>query len=125
MKCPVCGKYEFEEFGSWDICPVCDWEDDPLQATEHNYAGGANALSVNEARIEYFLLCSPAARKADEYRKLYRSEKSEIFERYRGINRVENDGLAEEEQKSYQQARKKYVDCLNSLLQALPKEHLD
>ena len=34
--CPVCGKYEFEEQGSFDICDVCGWEDDPLQLKEPN-----------------------------------------------------------------------------------------
>ena len=23
MKCPVCDKYEFEEYDDYDICPVC------------------------------------------------------------------------------------------------------
>ena len=55
-KCPVCGKHEFIEIGSFEICPVCGWEDDNLQGDDHNYAGGANDLSVNEARIEFFLL---------------------------------------------------------------------
>ena len=49
MKCPVCGKYEFEEYDDYDICPVCNWENDGLQYNDHNYAGGANDLSVNEA----------------------------------------------------------------------------
>ena len=26
--CPVCGKYTFEYAGDFDICPVCNWEDD-------------------------------------------------------------------------------------------------
>lgn len=31
MKCPICGKYEFEEYGNYDICLVCNWENDGLQ----------------------------------------------------------------------------------------------
>ena len=31
MKCPVCGKFEFEEYGDFDICPVCNGENDNLQ----------------------------------------------------------------------------------------------
>ena len=53
MKCPVCGKYEFPEENSFDICPICGWENDGVQAHNHNFAGGANYLSVNEARIEF------------------------------------------------------------------------
>ncbi len=30
-KCPVCGKYEFEYEGCFDICEVCGWNDDPIQ----------------------------------------------------------------------------------------------
>lgn len=29
--CPVCGKYTFEYAGDFDICPVCNWEDDLCQ----------------------------------------------------------------------------------------------
>ena len=47
MKCPVCGKYEFEEYGSFDICPFCKWEDDKLPGDNQNYAGDANHLSVS------------------------------------------------------------------------------
>ena len=31
MKCPVCGKYKFEEENDFDICPYCMWENDGLQ----------------------------------------------------------------------------------------------
>lgn len=48
--CPCCGQYEFSEKGSYEICPVCNWEDDPVQAEEPDYSGGANVMSLNEAR---------------------------------------------------------------------------
>ena len=51
--CPVCGKFEFEERGSYDICKVCGWEDDQIQEEDHNYKGGANKMSVNEAKEAY------------------------------------------------------------------------
>lgn len=51
--CPVCGKYEFEESGSFDICPVCGWGDDPLQADEPDYDRGFNHMSLNEAKAAY------------------------------------------------------------------------
>ena len=38
MKCPVCGKYEFPEENSFDICPICGWENDGVQAHNHNFA---------------------------------------------------------------------------------------
>ena len=52
-KCPVCGKYEFEEQGSFDICEICNWEDDPIQGNDPNYKGGANKMSLNEAKEAY------------------------------------------------------------------------
>lgn len=48
--CPCCGQYEFSGEGSYEICPVCNWEDDPVQAEEPDYRGGANVMSLNEAR---------------------------------------------------------------------------
>ena len=48
--CPCCGQYEFPEEGSYEICPVCNWEDDPVQTEEPDYRGGANIMSLNEAR---------------------------------------------------------------------------
>ena len=51
--CPVCGKYTFEEYDSYDICPVCGWEDDGLQRDEPDLACGANGLSLNQYREQY------------------------------------------------------------------------
>ena len=51
--CPVCGKYEFEYAGNFDICPVCGWEDDLVQLDEPDEEGGANNMSLNQARRAY------------------------------------------------------------------------
>ena len=52
-RCPVCGKHYFDEIGAYEICPVCGWEDDPLQRREPDLKGGANSMSLNEACIAY------------------------------------------------------------------------
>lgn len=52
-KCPVCGEYEFEEQGCYDICEVCGWEDDPIQGNDPDLKGGANSMSLNEAIEAY------------------------------------------------------------------------
>ncbi len=52
-KCPVCGETVFDEYASYDICEVCGWEDDPIQYQDHDYKGGANKMSVNEAKEAY------------------------------------------------------------------------
>lgn len=51
-KCPVCGEYEFPVFDSFDICPVCGWEDDWVQEDDPNY-GGANWETLNGYRALY------------------------------------------------------------------------
>ena len=55
MVCPVCGNLKMKDIVC-DVCTVCGWEDDNVQQSNHNYDGGANYLSVNESRIEYFPL---------------------------------------------------------------------
>lgn len=50
VKCPVCGKYEFKAPDDFDVCPICNWENDGLQTDEPDYAGGANKMSLNQAK---------------------------------------------------------------------------
>ena len=51
--CPVCGRGRFEEPGKYEICEVCGCEDDPVQRREPGFAGGANRLSLDQARLAY------------------------------------------------------------------------
>lgn len=39
--------------GEYEICDVCGWEDDPVQSADPDYVGGANKLSLKEARKEW------------------------------------------------------------------------
>ena len=48
LACPVCGNYLFSE--SFEICPVCSWENDPLQREDESLAGGANKLCLRDYR---------------------------------------------------------------------------
>jgi hypothetical protein len=41
------------EPGSFEICEVCFWEDDPVQLADPTYSGGANVPSLEEARANY------------------------------------------------------------------------
>ena len=56
-KCPCCGFYTFDEKlnGNYDICPVCFWEDDPIQLEDNEYKGGANRVSLIQARHNFLL----------------------------------------------------------------------
>ena len=44
--CPICERHQFED--SYDICPVCFWENDGVQYDGPDFGGGANYLSLND-----------------------------------------------------------------------------
>ena len=54
-KCPCCGNKTLDEkpTGTYDICDICWWEDDPVQFRDHNFSGGANVVSLNQARKNF------------------------------------------------------------------------
>ncbi len=53
-KCPCCGYYTLEEpKGSYEICPVCFWEEDPAAEQNPNIAYGGNQISLREARENF------------------------------------------------------------------------
>ncbi|WP_407643969.1 CPCC family cysteine-rich protein [Dongia deserti] len=47
------------KLGSYEICGVCNWEDDPVQSADLNYRGGANKMSLNEARQHWCATSTP------------------------------------------------------------------
>ncbi|MCB9261331.1 MAG: hypothetical protein H6607_02990 [Flavobacteriales bacterium] len=53
--CPCCGHKTFTEKpnGTYDICPVCFWEDDPIQLDDPYYEGGANTISLRQAQKNF------------------------------------------------------------------------
>lgn len=55
--CPCCGSFTLDEEppGTFQICPVCGWEDDSVQFADPNYEGGANAPCLRKARRSYLL----------------------------------------------------------------------
>jgi len=54
-KCPCCGYRTLYDPnpGSYEICPVCFWEDDQVQSADPDYRGGANNPSLSEARKNF------------------------------------------------------------------------
>ena len=53
--CTCCGFLTMSspEPGTFDICPVCNWEDDNVQFKNFDFEGGANAESLREARQNF------------------------------------------------------------------------
>ncbi|GAA4240789.1 hypothetical protein GCM10022254_66890 [Actinomadura meridiana] len=52
--CPCCGRrVHTQPPGSYEICPVCFWEDDNVQLRWPQLAGGANRLSLLESQQEF------------------------------------------------------------------------
>jgi hypothetical protein len=54
-KCPCCSFLTLSEDppGTYEICPVCFWEDDGVQFNDADYAGGANHVSLNQAKRNF------------------------------------------------------------------------
>jgi hypothetical protein len=53
--CPCCGYLTLREAptGTYEICKVCFWEDDGVQFDDLDSEGGANRVSLNQARRNF------------------------------------------------------------------------
>lgn len=51
--CPCCGEGLVDEGHLYDVCEICGWKDDDYQFNHPDYRGGANHLSLNEARAAF------------------------------------------------------------------------
>ena len=53
--CPCCDLLTFTRppTGTFQTCPVCAWEDDNIQFTDLDYEGGANKVSLHQARANF------------------------------------------------------------------------
>jgi len=53
--CVCCGFPTLTESppGTFQICPICFWEDDDAQFRDRNYAGGANPVSLAQAQDNF------------------------------------------------------------------------
>ena len=59
--CPCCGYKTLDEEppGTYDICAICFWEDEPIQFEDPDYEGGANRPSLKTAQknVQLFGAC--------------------------------------------------------------------
>ncbi|MDB5338139.1 MAG: hypothetical protein JWN70_3758 [Planctomycetaceae bacterium] len=61
--CPCCGYEVFgEPPGSFEICPICYWEDDIVQLAFPDLAGGANHCSLIEGQHNFATIGTCEAR---------------------------------------------------------------
>lgn len=51
--CHCCGYLTLREPRTYEVCPVCFWEDDPVQASDPELSGGANAVTLSAARTKF------------------------------------------------------------------------
>jgi hypothetical protein len=47
--------------GTFELCPVCFWEDDNIQFEDENFEGGANPISLAEARANFLRIGAMSA----------------------------------------------------------------
>jgi hypothetical protein len=63
--CACCGYQTMAQpaTGTYDICPVCFWEDDLVQYEDPTYAGGANRPNLIESRVNFerYGACEPTS----------------------------------------------------------------
>lgn len=54
--CPCCKYLTIDSIppGTFEICPVCFWEDDEVQYRNPDFSGGANKVSLNKARANFY-----------------------------------------------------------------------
>lgn len=51
--CPVCGEYKFPDFASFDICPICGWEDNGVDLDDENGGWGTNGKTIFQVKKEF------------------------------------------------------------------------
>jgi hypothetical protein len=65
---------ESEPPGTFEICPVCFWEDDGVQYEDPDYEGGANGISLNIARENYKKIGAISEKYLENVRKPFNDE---------------------------------------------------
>lgn len=52
-QCACCGQFTLEKDSIFEICDNCGWQDDGVQNDKPDYEGGANKMSLNQAKEAY------------------------------------------------------------------------
>lgn len=68
--CPCCGYQTLPEGepGSYEVCPVCDWLDDPIQFGDEEFVSDTNHVALQEGRenVRKYGACEPDAAEETE-----------------------------------------------------------
>jgi cold shock CspA family protein len=51
--CPVCGASNGGDAGKYDICEMCEWEDDPVQRDDSAAFGANGSTTLSDARTTW------------------------------------------------------------------------
>lgn len=51
--CPICEKFKFTYRNDLDLCEICGWMNDALYENDHNFTGGGQKMTFNEAKAAY------------------------------------------------------------------------
>lgn len=74
LPCPSCGFLILDEYGSYIICPLCNWEDDPVQLANPLTGGGANKESLHECQQRALARWPVGMREIEEEGERYRRD---------------------------------------------------
>ncbi|WP_413512615.1 CPCC family cysteine-rich protein [Myroides odoratus] len=77
-ECPCCGYFTFfdKPINTFQDCPVCLWEIDGIQNENPSYVGGANQVSLNQAK-ENFQLFGAVEQRLKQFSRLPTEEELE------------------------------------------------
>lgn len=116
INCPICGKYNFDDFSDYDVCSVCGWKINITQYDDHDFSNGTNILSVNDYRLEYTLLQNPeTAPKVKAMKDEFMEEFNAIRREFRDGGRLKSGITCEQSRGKEIAAREKYVLALKAL----------
>ena len=90
--CPCCGYRTFHGWpGSYEICHVCFWEDDPVQILDPWFRGGANRPSLVDAQENYVKLGAMEQRFLKNVRGVLSSDKRD--DHWRRVTESDRQGV--------------------------------
>ncbi len=120
IECPICGKYYFDDFIDYDNCSVCGWKINIIQYDDHDFSNGTNALSVNEFKLEYVLLCNEKTQaKAKELKDAFVEKCFGLRKMFRDSGTTRSGLSCEDIRTKEITAREEYVQQLRQLEKTL------